>query len=115
MGSRPALSPAAQGASGGHNKVKAQSKKSAAVRESEKPEPQKAARRPPAAASCGGISANFKSHSQPSAAVPGCAGLPSALPFPSLCYSSSKEAWAWGTRSRDKRGIAPLLPRASAS
>lgn len=73
MGSRPALSAATQGASGGHNKVKAQSKKSAAVREAEKPEPQKAARRPPAAASCGGISANFKSHSQPSSpAAQGC-------------------------------------------
>lgn len=73
MGSRPALSAATQGASGGHNKVKAQSKKSAAVREAEKPEPQKAARRLPAAASCGGISANFKSHSQPSSpAAQGC-------------------------------------------
>lgn len=41
VGSRPALSAAAQGASGGHNKVKAQSKKSAAVREAEKPEPKK--------------------------------------------------------------------------
>lgn len=39
-GSRPALRAAAQGASGGHNKVKAQSKKSAAEREAEKPEPQ---------------------------------------------------------------------------
>lgn len=109
MGSRSALSAAAQGASGGHNKVKAQSKKSAAVREAEKPEPQKAALRPPAAASCGGISANFKSHSQPSAAVPGCAGLLPALPFPSLGYSSSKEAWAWGTRSNDKQRTAPRL------
>nr|XP_042127795.1 skin secretory protein xP2-like [Peromyscus maniculatus bairdii] len=40
-GSSPALRAAAQGASDGHNKVKAQSKKSAAVREAEKPEPQK--------------------------------------------------------------------------
>lgn len=107
IGSRPALNAAAQGASGGHNKVKAQSEKSAAVREAEKPEPQKAARRPPATASCGGISANFQSRSHPSAAVPSCARLPPALPFPSLRYPRPQKAWAWGILRSVTRGTCP--------
>lgn len=99
-----------QGALGGHNKVKARSK---SLRREETRRSRilgKPRAAPPAAASCGGIWANFKNRWRPWAARPGRAGRP-PWSLPSTCAAPGGERpWPQGPAAAGSRGLLPLPP-----
>ncbi|XP_070366427.1 uncharacterized protein [Equus asinus] len=97
-----------QGAWGGHNKVKAPSKSLQREETRRRQSPRKPRAAPPAAASCGGISANFKNTRIPLAAFARCIGRASSLRCPRRGRGLGRE----GQLER-QRGAAPPLPHAT--
>lgn len=107
-----------QGAWGGHNKVKARSKSLRREETRRRQRPRKPRAAPPAAASCGGISANFKNHSHPSRRLPWLRRAGSVAPFPPAAHLRLRCPRRGRGLGRDGRlerpaGAAPPLPRAA--
>ncbi|XP_070447258.1 uncharacterized protein [Equus przewalskii] len=94
-----------QGAWGGHNKVKAPSKSLQREETRRRQSPRKPRAAQPAAASCGGISANFKNTRIPLAAFARCIGRASSLPNPPCAAPGEGEVSAERDSWNDSGGL----------